>query len=330
MRVGAFTAIASLTLVGARSTAQAQEVSAADRTAAAEAYDNGTRRFLQHDYAGAANWFETADRMAPSALALTNAMRAHQQAGGPEHFARAATLATRIAALYPTDTQAQRLAHRTLEQVGPQVGHVTINCGQCQIEADGTMQQGSDFFVTPGAHALIGHWPGGRANNASVEVAAGQTQAVEIREPAQHTVAVATSSSAPAGSSPIAVIQPHQDIAPSRGGLHPALFISGLVATAAIGGVAVWSWLDATRQGTALIQNAMTTHTRDLAMEQAVQSAELRTTILDIAAAGVGAVTIGFLIFTRWSGGNDTHRRVSVSGSPGVGGYTGLSLNGTF
>jgi len=330
MRVGAFTAIASLTLVGARSAAHAQEVSAADRTAAAEAYDNGTRRFLQHDYAGAANWFETADRMAPSALALSNAVRAHQQAGGPEHLARAATLAARIIALYPTDAQAQRLAHRTIEQVGPQVGHVTVSCGQCQIEADGTMQQGSDFFVTPGAHALVGHWPGGRANNASVQVVAGQTQSVEISEPAQQAVAVATSSSTPTSTSPITPSQPPVDTTPSRGGLHPGFFIGGLVATAAIGGVAVWSWLDATRQNSALIQNAMNTHTRDLAMEQSVQGAELRTTILDIAAAGVGAVTIGFLIFTRWSGGNDTHRRVSVSGSPGVGGYTGLSLNGTF
>jgi hypothetical protein len=315
--------------------ASAQEVSAADRQAAAEAYDNGTRRYLQRDYAGAANWFETANRMAPSSLALSNAVRAHQQAGGAEHLARAATLALRLQSQYPSDAQAQRLAQRTLQQAAGSALRVTVNCNSCEIEADGAVQQGNEFFVTPGTHRIVGHWSAHRTRESNVEGSAGQTQTVTIEEPpmpvdtAQNAQNGATDSSASGGGTTSSSTQAVS--APARGGVSPFFFVGGLVVTAALGGVAIWSWIDATRQGNDLITYAMTNHTRNPMLEQSVASAETRTLALDIATGAVGAVSLGLLIATLVTRPSArTERHVSVSASPGINGYTGLTVSGAF
>ncbi len=335
-RVAAFAAVVAL--IGASATAHAQTI-AGDRSAAAEAYDNGTRRFLQHDYAGAANWFETANRMAPSALALSNAVRAHHQAGGIEHLVRAATLALRLRQQYGTDAPAQRLAQRVIEQVGPQALRVAIQCAACEVESDGVMQPGTEFFTTPGPHALVGHWSGGRTLRSQVDGAAGQVQTVALAESAATGPVVATSSApsvtppVSASSAPPAVVTvrtPPPPVTPHRGGLHPGVFVGGLVATAALGGVAIWSWLDATNQGSALITYAQTNGAANPTMEASVQSAETRTIALDVATGVVGAATVAFLIFTRWSNEERPAPRVVVSALPGIGGLTGLTVGGSF
>jgi outer membrane protein assembly factor BamD (BamD/ComL family) len=51
------------------------------RSAAAEAYDRGTAAYLDGSYEKAAQWFETANRLAPAAPALMQAVRAHHKAG---------------------------------------------------------------------------------------------------------------------------------------------------------------------------------------------------------------------------------------------------------
>src|SRR5688572_28785032 len=71
-----------------------------ERQAAAEAYDQGTVSYVSRDYAKAADWFETANRLSPAAPALIQATRAHQQAG---HLTRAATLALRLTLEYANE-----------------------------------------------------------------------------------------------------------------------------------------------------------------------------------------------------------------------------------
>ena len=220
-----------------------------------------------------------------------------------------------------------------MQQTSAEVLRVTVTCSQCEVESDGVVQQGTDFFVPPGTHRLIGHWSGNRSRDASVEGAAGQTQSVSIEEPPQ-SAAVATnttSNSTTASTTTTSTTTSSTPEQPRRGGLSPAFFIGGLAATAIVGGVAIWSWIDATSQGNQLIQNAMSTHMRDPAREAAVQSAETRTIILDGVTAGVGAISVGVLIatlVTRNSGASE--RRVSVTATPGINGYTGLSVTGAF
>jgi hypothetical protein len=54
---------------------------ARQRQAAAEAYDQGTSAYLSGDYVKAAEWFETANRLASAAPALIQSARSLQQAG---------------------------------------------------------------------------------------------------------------------------------------------------------------------------------------------------------------------------------------------------------
>nr|MDQ3036002.1 hypothetical protein [Myxococcota bacterium] len=68
----------------------AAEPTAQERQAAADAFDRGTRAFLARDYPRAGQWFETAYRMAPAAVALIGAVRAYERGGNVQ---RAATLA---------------------------------------------------------------------------------------------------------------------------------------------------------------------------------------------------------------------------------------------
>ncbi|MEI8257860.1 MAG: hypothetical protein WCJ30_19465 [Deltaproteobacteria bacterium] len=335
--LAAFSTLVSLTCAGL--TVHAQVTS--DRSAAAEAYDNGTRRFLQHDYAGAANWFETANRMAPSALAMGNAVRAHQQAGGLEHLVRAATLSLRLQQLYADDAPTQRLAQRVIEQVSPHALRVVIHCAECEIESDGVMQPGTEFFAAPGPHALVGHWAGSRTLRSQVDGAAGQLQTVALAEAVPTGTAIASSAvpATPAPTTPVTIARrtPERrngagDTAPAShgaSGLRPGFFIGGLVATAAFGGAAIWSWLDATSQGGALIAYARTNGAANPTMEASVAGAETRTIALDAVTGVFGAATVAALVFTRWSS-TEERPAARVAVLPALGGVTGLSVVGSF
>src|SRR6187551_3774396 len=90
-------------LLAAACLAVAQPARAQDarsRQAAAEAYDQGTAAYLAGEYEKAAEWFETANRLAPAAPALIQAARSLQEAGLKS---RAASIALRLTTEYPND-----------------------------------------------------------------------------------------------------------------------------------------------------------------------------------------------------------------------------------
>jgi hypothetical protein len=88
---------------------------------------------------------------------------------------------------------------------------------------------------------------------------------------------------------------------PSRGGLHPAIFITTAVLAAGAGGVLAWSGVD-TLNGVPAYQ--MAAQQGDRAQAEALladgQGRELRTNILIGVTSGLGAAAVGTLIFTRW------------------------------
>jgi len=197
---------------------------AVDRRAAADAYDNGTRRFMQRDFTGAASWFETADRMAPSSLALRSAIRAHREAGGPDHFARAATIAVRLRERYPLDPEATQTANRTLDQLSRNLVRVRVQCTGCEVEIDQTVQSGLDFFTTPGHHTVLGHMQGGARREQAFDAVPGAVVAV-VLDGSAPTVGVMTS---PGGTS-------------SAGGTMAATHPGGGTGTASVGSGAAGS-----------------------------------------------------------------------------------------
>lgn len=305
--------------------AQASSTDVQNRRAAAEAYDNGTARYLQRDFAAAANWFETADRLAPSPVALQSAIRAHREAGGIEHLARAATLALRLQSRYPNDARAQQFARRTLEALQSQLMRVTVQCGSCEIEVDSVLQSAPEFFVTPGRHTLRAHWPGGRTRERTIEASEGATQTVTFEEPPAAVAAPVSSPPAtetsPTTSSPVTSVTsagpaPARDVPPPRAGLSPVFFISGTAATLLFGALTVASWLDALEGGRQLIDEAARTHMRNLEREQSVHAAEDRTTALLITTGVVGTASlITGVFFTRWGDSRRTAVVPIIDGS---------------
>jgi hypothetical protein len=135
-------------LFAAGPAAEAQQVSAQQRKSAAEAYDRGTSAWLAGQYAQAAQWFETAHRLAPSAAALVQAIRSHAEAG---NGLRAASLSLWLKAEYDEDPRATKVADGILEDAEGNYGKVAVKCDDdCTLAMDGKVQEYREFFVEPG------------------------------------------------------------------------------------------------------------------------------------------------------------------------------------
>lgn len=267
-------------------TAAAQDAgSAADRDAAATAYDRGTSAFLSHEYPRAAQWFETAYRLAPNAQALLGAIRSHERAGD---LLRAGTLALRAQAFHAEDAALARQATTTLAQATPLYLRVDVTCSStCTVELDGTVQSHTSFFVTPAAeHRVIASFETGPAET-TVSGAAGETRAVSLEAP-------------PA---PVVALEERTDDAPataptpgSGGGISPAFVITGAVLTAAAGGVLIWSGIDAL--------DGVPAYQADPTAERLAdgQMRETRTNVMIGVTGGLALTTLIFAIVTDWDG----------------------------
>jgi hypothetical protein len=149
------------------------------------------------------------------------------------------------------------------------------------------------FFLAPDvAHSVVGIFEDGR-DEEEVQGAAGTSQEIALEAP-------------PPPPERVVVVPVERSVAPppEDGGISPWFFISGMILTAAAGGVAVWSWLDTLSEAdayeTEIATNGPTQRARD--MLDAGRDLELRTTILDIGTAVLGATTLVLLIFTDFDG----------------------------
>ncbi len=283
-----------------------------DLRAAAEAYDNGMRRYLSHDYGAASNWFEAADRMAPSVLAVMSAIRAHRQAGGTYHMVRAATLALRLQARYPRERRASTVARATLEALAAQLPRLRIVCGTCDVEVDGVLQAGQEFFIEPGEHNVTAHWSGGRTQQQTVQASAGVTNEITLAEPIPPPP-------------PVVRVEPSPVVVDDR---RPFRFpivvpIVGIGVTAVLGIVAGISWSDAVGRANQLLGSAMT-GTQTVEQEAGVFAAEDRTSALLVSTIAAGALTLAAAAFTRWA---PDRPRSAATWAPVPG---GAAIHGTF
>lgn len=330
------------------------------------------RAGMQHSEAAAL--FETADRLVPSVQALGNAIRAHKDCRTPEHDARAATLALRLQARYGTDPRYANFAEQVINELRGNLVRVTVACDGCEAEADGSLQPATEFFVPPGNHRIVAHWPGGRSREHRMTNArAGVAENVTLQAPPEiHANTGGSGSTDPMGSSGsfgsgssgtgssgagsnstgtgstgsgssdaggtgtsgegsgsgsgngsgngsgegsgsgsrngsgggsdtgdpgAGLVRPP----PSRGGLHPAIFLTSLALAVGAGGVLTWSGID-TLNGVPAYQMAAQQgdRTRAEMLLADGQGRELRTNVLIGVTSGLGAVAVGTLIFTRW------------------------------
>ena len=309
--LGPAPALAQSGTAGAQ-TSTASEPSAADRQAAGQAYDRATAAYLARDYPRAATLFETAYRLAPASAALLQAVRAHERAG---NNLRAATLALRLQAFYASDAAASRQAETTLAATSAQFARIDVTCaGTCTLELDGVLQEHTSFFAAPGVtHTVRATFETGPVEH-SVRGTAGATERVSFEAPA----------------APIADAHDEQtDSGDERGGsgsgLSPIPFVIVLVATAAAGGVLVWSGLDAL-DGVPAYQ-AMPTAER----LREGQSRELRTNILIGVTGALALTALVLAIVTDWDGDGSPAQsgtpQVSLTVTPDLG---VLTLGGSF
>ncbi len=213
---------AALLLPAAAVQAQRAEPTARERSEAADAYDRGVSAFLSENYAAAAHWFETANRLAPSAAALMQAIRANDRAGNEM---RSASLALRLSDDYPEEEQAIRATRQILADAQSRYFLVVVNCNEeCAIEVNGALEEHNRFFVEPGRRVTVtAEFPGGRLTE-EVGGEAGASDEVSFTAPPPPPDQPEPARGGGGGGA-----------AEDDGGLSPGLFWTGVAATGAAG-----------------------------------------------------------------------------------------------
>jgi hypothetical protein len=295
------------TIVPAGSRAQSET---RERQAAAEAYDQGTASYLSGDYAKAAEWFETANRLSPAAPALIQAARAHQQAG---HLTRAATLALRLTLEYSAEPSAVQYGKTVLDQLAPRFVRVEVECTGCTLDVDGTLQESQVFFVDPGVpHSVTASFETGERKQ-ELKGAAGSTQQLQFEAPPPPVVPEReVGDGAGASSTTESFRKPFSPtVTWVAGGVTAVLLagsiISGIDTKAGVGDFKASA--DAYRMcQNRADPNENCTGLRDIAKAKLDkgEAKETRTTVLFIATGAAAVTTAVFaLLLTDWAGSGE-------------------------
>jgi len=292
--------------------------------AAAEEFDAGRRAYKQKDFPRAAAHFENAFRDAPSAQAIRMAVRARQEAG---ELARAATLCVRAQALYPDDRETVTLAQKILLQNTPKLQKVTVTCDPaCTLTLDGKLVRDDAassqvIFADPGEHELVAGWSKNRSVSRKIDGKEGTSTTVSMQAPSEEQEPAPVTP--PPASSPAPVALPpagsskKSDVVPGRGA-PPTLFWLAVGATAVVGGVTVWSGLDAqSNPGPDTVRAKCVGQGTSCPEYQDGESKERRTNYL-LAGTAVGVVSTAVigLFFTDWGATATSAHEPSASVAP--------------
>jgi hypothetical protein len=305
-------AVLSLSLAALSSRSGAQD--ARQRQAAADAYDRGTTAYVDQSYEEAARWFETANRLAPAAPALMQAIRAHER---NDNAARAATLALELASTYREDSAATEFANGVLDRHAASLLRVQVTCDEeCKLDLDGKLEEYLAFFVAPDvAHRLTATFETG-SKKTNVQGAAGETREVRFEAPpappSTPLVTTHIDNGAEAG--------PHAPLSPLFTWIGVGITVA-LGAATIISGVDAKSGVPGYEKAAQQSRDCMSMGTMDCTMlaQKAAslldsgQGKELRTNVLIgvTAAAAVGTGVIAFVL-TDWSGGDEREQNATA------------------
>jgi len=281
--VGAFCALVLWTTAAAASAQEPEEAppegeaSVPNTAAAAEAYDRGSAFYLNGDYRRAAQWFETAYRLAPAAPALVQALRAQMRTG---HAIRAANLALRLRGLHGDDPDARALADQVIAENAADFVRLEVDCEGCQLEIEGRVWSYPAAFLTPSTEHRV------------------TVSRDDVRE--DHTVRGRRGQEITLGPPRADADQDSRDgpPPPSGGGdgLSPWVFGVGLALSAVSGGLLIWSGVDTLDGVDAYEANPTPEGFAD------GEDRELRTNVLIGVTIGLGLLTFVFALLTDWDG----------------------------
>ncbi len=324
-----FVAIASIAALLSPLSASARPNSA-DVAAASSAYSKAQVAELDGNHAVAADLYEAAHSFAPSPEALRAATRAREHAG---HLGAAATHASRLLALYPTDEEAVAMATQLLKQLSPNLVQVDVQCDTpCLVGVDGSSvfdrpNNHHLFYISGGEHTLTAEFGEAGSVTRSIASEAGERESLSFEQP-QPQPQVAVDPDPPREPAPVAEAVPHDpspalqvvaprnvgvvdDVSGSRpGGISRLWFAASASTALAVGGVALWSGLNVLTQDEAYERNPT-----KLAYDEG-RMAERRTNILIGAASGLTAVSIGLAFMTDWRSASS--RRSDTASLPSV------------
>lgn len=320
----------------ARVFAQDASVDPVKVKAAAEEFDAGRRAYKQREFGTAAAHFENAFRDAPSAQAIRMAIRARQEAGD---LARAATLCVRAQALYPEDRETVTLAQRILQDNTPKLQKVTLNCDPaCTVTLDGKVVRDDAatsqvIFADPGEHSLVAGWSKDRSVSRPVSGKEGSATTLEVTappEPEAAPPAPSPTSPAPAPTSTSAASTPAVEVSTSKGA-PPMLFWLALGTTTVVGGITVWSGLDArANPGPDTVREKCVGLGTACPEYQDGLSKERRTNYL-LAGTGIGVASTAVigLFFTDWGDRSGGKQEAGARVTPMLDTSGGVGLNAT-
>jgi hypothetical protein len=283
-----------------------------DVNGAAKAFSQAQEAVLAGDNARAADLYELADELAPSAPALRNAARARLAAG---HDAMAATLAAELLRRYPSDKESRDVAEAILSKLSPTLTQFDINCDEpCTITLEGKAASSKQrthhqFFAQPGGRTVGATFDDGRQTTKQVTTLAGQTTTLTLDAPPK----VVKSDAGAATST-------KTDTVATSHGLSRKWFIGTAILTAGFGvaaGLQGMATLDTRDQIKAAVAANDDAHAMDLYNEG--KDEQFRTNILLGGAAAAGVATIVLAFVTDWSGSPDRHE---VAVTPTSGGAT--------
>jgi len=296
-RTAAFFAIA---LLAAASPARAEDVNGA-----AKAFSEAQTAMLTGDAARAADLYELADELAPSAPALRNATRARLAAG---HLAMAATNAAALARRYPNDTESRELADAVLEKLAPQLAQLGVACTPaCTVLLDGRIvvsapRRQHTLFIQPGTRTVTAVFDGARRVERKITAMTDRATAVKLDAPAAPVAPRSAASPAPT-----ARARPEPRSGLSRwwvviGGVTTL----GIAAAATASGMETLTTRDQVRAAVAAGNDPEARHLYDRGRDL-----QLRTNVLMGATAALGVTTLVLAVFTNWAGARD-ERQVAL------------------
>jgi len=285
------------------------QVHADDVNGAAKAFSQAQEAMLGGDAPRAADLYELADELAPSAPALRNAARARLTAG---HLAMAATNAAALLRRYPSDKESRDIAEAILSRLTPQLAQLEITCtAACTLTIDGkaivsAARTQHSLFTTPGARTIGAEFDDKRKATSQITAVPDHVITVQLEAPPR-PVAHKTEPVAPVSGPVSAPVRPARLAAsptPSHGISRwwvagGGAVTLGLGVATALSGMATLSTRDDIRGATAAGQDANARQLYNTGRDQ-----QIRTNVL-LGATGVAAV------FANWSGnGRETNLAV--------------------
>lgn len=290
--------LACAVALGARA-AHADAPTAADKQRAGAAFDKAVQQFNRAEFDEAARGFLEADRLAPSTIAITNAIAAARRANDNLFVARASERA-----IARGDALVE--ARAALAEAATRLARLELSCETtekaCSITLDGEAAAAGTAWALPGTHR-IGARTGGASAEEFIACTAGATYRLALRPKA-------------------AAVAPKP--LPTRTGLHKAVFFSGLGATAVLTGVTIWSGVDAIGAKRAL--------PRDEAEQSQLDDVRARARRTDWLMLGAGVAAVGTAVIgvwlTDWRGAGSS-ATMSATVVPAPGGATFAAI-GTF